>query len=100
MIHKKGASSKVSSTVAERGKVYGQPHESHVNIGLAWTGLIQQHYQMTLPHVIPASLVELMMVQFKANRSCRVYREDNYVDLHAYAQFAEHSQKKERKHEA
>ena len=82
----------VAATIAERGKVYGAPHESHVNIGLSWTGLIQQHYGITLDHPLPASVVELMLVAFKAHRASRVYKKDNYIDLAAYAEFAEESQ--------
>lgn len=87
----------VAKTIAERGKVYGDPHLSHLNIGLAWTGIIQQHYGIELPHPLPASVVELMMVAFKVHRSSRVYHADNYVDLKAYAKFAEESQIKEAK---
>lgn len=87
----------VTRTIAERGKVYGEPHLSHLNIGLAWTGAIQQFYGIELPHPLPASVVELMMVQFKAHRAVRVYHADNYVDLKAYAKFAEESQLKEAK---
>lgn len=90
----------VARTIAERGKVYGEPHLSHLNIGLAWTGAIQQHYGLELPHPLPASVVELMMVQFKAHRAVRVYHADNYVDLKAYAKFAEESQLKEAKERA
>jgi len=84
----------VEQTIQERGKVYGDPSLSHENIGLAWTGLIQQHYQIRLPHALPDWLVELMMVQFKANRAARVFHEDNFVDLMAYSGFAEENQKK------
>jgi hypothetical protein len=87
----------VARTIAERGKVYGEPHLSHKNIGLAFTGIIQQHYSIELPHPLPASVVELMMVAFKVHRSSRVYHADNYVDLKAYAKFAEESQLKEAK---
>lgn len=82
----------VSETIAERGKVYSEPHHSHTNIGLGWTGLIQQHYGISLDHPLPDYLVELMMVVLKANRSCRVFRADNYVDAKAYLAFAEHGQ--------
>jgi hypothetical protein len=82
----------VSATIQERGKVYGEPHHSHTNIGLSWTAIIQQHYGITLPHTLPAHLVELMMVAFKVQRSARVFHADNYVDLRAYAAFAEHAQ--------
>jgi len=82
----------VSETVKERSKIYGEPHLSHENIGLAWTGMLQQHYGIRLDHPLPPFLVELMMVSFKTHRSCRVFHADNYVDLRAYAGFAEHSQ--------
>jgi len=79
----------VEGIIAERGKVYGDPRDSHVNIGLSWTGLFQQHYGITLPHVVPPSLVAQMMVVFKMNRAARVFHEDNYVDAHAYVGFAQ-----------
>lgn len=84
----------VTETITERGKVYGDPCLSHVNIGLAWTGMIQQHYGLRLDHPLPPWLVELMMVQFKCQRAARVYHADNFVDAHAYLQFAEAGQAK------
>lgn len=89
------AEDKVSATIAERGKVYGDPYDSHENIGLCWTALIQQHYGLTLAKPIPASLVAQMMVSFKMQRSAKVFHEDNYVDAHAYAKFAEEFQQRE-----
>lgn len=85
----------VDKTITERGKVYGDPYQSHQNIGLAWTGLIQQHYGIKLDHPLPASLVAQMMVQFKMQRSARVFHADNYIDAHAYTKFAEEFQQKE-----
>lgn len=82
----------VTATIQQRGTIYGEPHHSHRNIGLAWTGLIQQHYGITLDHPLPDFLVELMMTSFKVHRSARVYHPDNFVDLAAYARFAEHAQ--------
>jgi hypothetical protein len=87
------AESKVSETIQQRGSVYGEPHLSHENIGLCWTAAIQQHYGIRLPHTLPSHVVELMMCQFKLQRSMRVFHEDNYVDLRAYAGFAEHAQR-------
>ena len=84
----------VSETIQQRGQIYGEPHHSHRNIGLSWTGILQQHYGITLPTAIPPHIVELMMVAFKVQRSTRVYHPDNYVDLAAYARFAEHAQAK------
>lgn len=83
----------VNQTILERGKVYGDPKLSHENIGLAWAGLIQQHYGIRLDHPLPAFLVSLMMVDFKASRSARVFHADNFVDLRAYCKFAEDDQK-------
>ena len=85
----------VSSTIEERGKIYGDPAMSHTNIGLSWTGLLQQHYGQELSHPIPGWLVELMMCAFKIHRSSRVYHEDNYTDLAAYARFAREDQARE-----
>lgn len=84
----------VQRTIAERGKVYGDPCLSHENIGLSWTGLIQQHYGLRLDHPLPAWLVELMLVQFKVQRAARVFHADNFVDARAYLQFAETDQQK------
>ena len=82
----------VARTIAERGKVYGDPHQSHTNLGLAWTGLLQAHFEIELPHPIPASVVELMMVDLKIIRSARFRKEDTYIDARAYLGFAENSQ--------
>jgi hypothetical protein len=84
----------ISSVMIERGKVYGEPHLSHENIGLAWTGLIQQHYGMRLDHPLPSWLVEMMMASFKIHRSSRVFHSDNFLDCRAYLAFAEHGQQK------
>lgn len=83
----------VAKVIEERGKVYGDPLLSHENIGLSWTGLIQQHYGIRLDHPLPASLVAQMMVTFKMQRACKVWHEDNYVDAQAYLGFAEEFQK-------
>jgi len=82
----------VAATINERGRVYGEPHRSHENIGLAWTGLIQQHYAITLDHPIPPWLAELMLASFKIHRSARVFHQDNFLDCRAYLSFAEHAQ--------
>lgn len=86
--------SEIQAILEERGKIYGDPELSHENIGLAWTGIIQQHYGIRLDHPIPAWLCELMMVQFKLSRSARVFHHDNFVDARAYLGFAEEHQDK------
>jgi len=92
MIPSTANSTIVDDTIKERGKVYGPPKHSHDNIGLCWTGIIQQHYGITLDYPLPAHLVELMMAQFKIQRAARVYHADNYVDVAAYLKFAETDQ--------
>lgn len=78
----------VAQTIEERGKIYGDPAQSHTNIGLTWTALIQQHYGIVLDHPIPNYVVAQMMVQFKVQRSARVFHGDNFVDAEAYLRFA------------
>jgi hypothetical protein len=84
----------VDEVVNERGKVYGDPYQSHKNIGLSWTALIQQHYGIDLDHPIPPALVAQLMVVFKMNRSAVVFKADNYIDAAAYAGFAEDFQQR------
>lgn len=86
---------RLQALIDERGLVYGDPYLSHVNIGLAWTGLIQQHYGITLSHSLPASLVAQMMVAFKNQRSARIYKQDNDDDLRVYQGFAVEFQQRE-----
>lgn len=78
-----------AAVIKERGIVYGDPRTSHRNIGLAWTGLLQQHYGIQLDHPLPSWLVAQMMVVLKVNRAARVFKADNYLDLKVYAGFAE-----------
>ena len=78
----------IDELIKERGKVYGDPKESHTNIGLTWTALIQQHYGITLEHPIPPELVAQMMVCFKMQRAAKVFKDDNYDDAAAYLKFA------------
>lgn len=79
--------------IADRGAVYGNPKQSHTNIGLCWTAMLQQHYGITLDHPIPPEIVALMMVQMKAQRSARLFKQDNHDDLQIYGKFAESFQK-------
>jgi len=87
----------VEDTIKERGQVYGDPYESHVNIGIAWTGLLRQAGILKPGIRIKASTVAQMMVVFKMQRSAIVFKDDNYIDGHAYMNFAEQFQDKERK---
>ncbi len=65
---------------------YGSYEHGHKNLGLEWTGLIQNHYGIDLPHPIPASLVSAMFVASKVNRGvCPGFRPDDWVDSSAYS---------------
>lgn len=86
---------KLQAILDERGRVYGPKFESHVNIGLSWTGLIQQHYGLSLPAPIPASLVMQMLVILKMQRAARVFHDDNYDDAVNYAEMARDAQRQE-----
>jgi len=81
---------------ANRAQKYGEHCESHINLGLAWTGLLQNHYRIKLPHPVPAFLVEIMFIANKLNRICTDPLEpDHYIDARVYTNLAEDSAKKE-----
>lgn len=90
-------SDKIKELIEERGKVYGDPYESHKNIGLAWTALLRQAGMLPqiTAYTITPSMVAQMMVIFKMQRSARVFKQDNYDDAHAYVNFAEEFQQKD-----
>lgn len=76
----------------ERLPCYGDPIDCHENIGAAWAALLSQHYRVKLAS-IPADIVALMMVQFKAIRAVSSYKQDNYQDLKTYAAIADGARK-------
>lgn len=75
---------------AKRERVYGNAQENHDNIGLQWTGLLQQHYGIKLPKVLPGSMVATMMASLKCNRAATPleFNPDNYTDGMAYFEIA------------
>lgn len=80
----------------ERAKIYGEATFCHGNLGLYFTALIQQHYDITLPHPIPSDLAMMMIAANKLNRMARpsAYHEDNFVDMRVYTGMAERAQRK------
>ncbi len=80
----------------EREKVYGDPYLSHNAIAQAWHGYLERLFDRVLP-TIPAYAVAHMMVLMKVLRGATKYKEDNFDDLHVYANFAQRFQVK---HEA
>ncbi len=76
--------------ILSRSSAYGDGVEGHANLGLMWTGLLQNHYGIRLDHPIPSHLVLLMMAQNKANRAALPTPEriDDYVDNRNYVRIA------------
>lgn len=80
----------------ERARIYGDATDGHTNLGLIFTALIQGHYDIKLPHPVPADLALLMMAGGKLNRASRanVYHADNYVDGKVYFALADDAKKR------
>lgn len=76
----------------ERYEVYGDPIESHANIGRAWAATLSQYFGTPMKD-IPADVVAVMFVQFKALRSVKAFKPDNYQDLRTYGTIAEGARK-------
>lgn len=75
----------------ERSKTYGGCKPNHDNLGLVFTGILQQHYQIEMPHPLPGHVVALMMAALKATRASNPFgfNADNYLDGKAYFAIAE-----------
>lgn len=73
----------------ERGATYGDATLGHHNLGLCWTGILQNHFKTELPWPIPADVVLLMMAALKLNRAA-IDRggEDHYADGRIYIELA------------
>jgi hypothetical protein len=80
----------VASVLQERGKRYLDATFGHTNLSKAWTGILQTHYQIELPHDIPADVTLLMMVALKVNRAAHPtpFLDDNYLDGKGYMELA------------
>jgi len=80
----------------DRTSRYGDHVAGHRNLGLAWTGLIQNHYGICLAHPLPAHLVEIMMAANKANRiAINPSGRDHYNDGRIYISMAEEASEQE-----
>ena len=78
----------------EKDAQYGDPAESLRNIGLVWTGIINQWAGLKLLKPIPGWLVALMYASAKVIRISAKYiplttREDNELDAKVYLDIAE-----------
>ena len=70
----------------------GDATRCHGNLGILWTALLQNHYGMSLDHVLPSSLVLNMMAACKLNRiavEAKVFEGDSFDDAVNYVQLAE-----------
>ena len=79
----------IDEVLAERGAGYGPPDRQWPEIGNAWTALLQDHYNIDLPHAIPGHVAALMMDMMKTFRAVHAYKDDNYLDKGGYSQIAQ-----------
>ena len=82
---------------AGRTAQYGDATVGHRNLGLLWTGLLQNHFQIRLPHAIPPDVVLPMMAASKANRAATPTpgQPDDYEDGAIYFELAGEAKGKE-----
>ena len=82
---------RVEKVQAEKTKQYGDATFGTANLGLAWTGILQNHFGVELPHVIPSHVILLMMASIKVNLAAMnsQFQEDDYVDGISYFELAE-----------
>ena len=76
----------------DRQHIYGDPAFSNHNLGLMWTGILQDHFQVHFPNGIPSYVVATMLACLKIGRSVRPFNKpdnDDYVDMENYMDFAE-----------
>lgn len=81
-----------------RNKKYGPFTPMHRNLGLIWTGIIQNHFNIELPTPLPAYLVLLMLAASKINRAALkkiVDEDDSFVDGRIYMELAKAAKQKE-----
>lgn len=75
---------RLEQIMLERGLKYGDKRLNHESIGLMYTGLLESHYQMKLPHPIPGRVVALMTALIKLNREAYRPNQDNVDDAKNY----------------
>lgn len=77
--------------IAERGKIYGDPKESHEAIATLWSGWLQSRYGVALP--LDAEDAAMMLHLMKCARIGRALQQetayqDNWNDGEVYWNFA------------
>ena len=81
-------SKKVQDVITERSKRYGPPKESFERLAMIWTGLIEAHYGIKLPHPLESRLVCGMTAAWKILRMATNYSDDSALDAAAFIEFA------------
>lgn len=77
----------------DREKFYGNPTYNMDTTAAMLTGLLENHFQMKLPHVIPGHIWALALVAMKLNRAAFALNEDNYDDAINYLRIAAERQR-------
>ncbi len=72
----------------EREARYGNPIINHRAACYALTGLLENHYQIKLPHPVPAHIAALFQICTKVTREAYRHTPDNAVDVHNYIDIA------------
>lgn len=71
---------------AERGSIYGDPFLNHKGIAMMWASLLAPWWESIRDYKpLPPHVVALLFAALKLNRMRLRFHEDNYVDLHNYA---------------
>lgn len=91
------SAAKQSQLVRERGESYGDFYENHRHLGIAYTAIIEAHYQIRLPHIMPAHIAALIAEQMKTIRAAGPFKmsDDNYHDGHNYLSIAHECAKRD-----
>jgi hypothetical protein len=74
----------------DRAKYYGPATLGFFSFGAMVRAIIQEHYQILLPHDLPPHVGALLMANIKLMRACRPakFRLDNYDDAVNYVDIA------------
>lgn len=82
----------------KRGALYGGVSHGHTCLGKMWTAILENHFQMKLPHDIPAHVALLMMTALKIERAATSTNQpDTYIDGALYFKLAGQAHNAERK---
>jgi uncharacterized Zn finger protein (UPF0148 family) len=82
----------------EREADYGDKLTNFRTLGCQITGILEQHYNIKLPHPVPPSIAALILVEVKTNRIARPQaKQDSFDDAVNYINIVEELRREERK---